>query len=280
MTDDVDFYGFLLAQQPICTQSPLKRELGPELHSKLRAKCNLELGMDLLADKCHSMLLCNVTNDKCIGRPLPDYPEVREALRSLKMPFRESEYRSVGVLMVSTRIDCDKCPFEAICTTPCASQESFMRKKLRDTFEPKEHMLVPYEDFERGKYKALDEYAFEHCELDSAWMDQKLPLDCLTDMQRKVMELTLWERLSQTEVGHKLNIGQPRVALHISRSTEKMYEYGLARKAIREALYVPRRVVDYYVGNMTHQEIANKETKDRSVISKFINKWRDDNGIE
>jgi hypothetical protein len=190
MTDDIRRFGFLLRQLPICTQSPLKLALGPDLHRELRAKYKLELGLDLLDDRCPNSFNCRNIDDECIGRPFPIDNEILKALGTLNVEVSKGIFKGKEVYLAQAIVTCAGCPFAGQCETSCATQDSFLNRNTKPESNPPESSLVPYEDFERGMYKALTPDDVEHCEYGD-WKNQTLPLDCLTPKQRQV---TLPER--------------------------------------------------------------------------------------
>lgn len=276
MTSDVDRFTFLLKQKPICTQTPLKSYLGAEEHRELRAKYKLELGFDLMDDRCPVSFNCKSINSGCIGRPFPFDDRIREALESINVDISIGEYKGIKVYLAKAIVLCDNCPFKASCDSSCATQDSYVRRSVRPESNPPESSLVPYDDFERGIYKALDEAYTQHCEYGD-WINETLPMDCLTPRQREVMEMTLYEGLDQVTIAYRLGIGQDVVSRHKSSAISKMTEFGKARKVLSGLRLIPRSVLDYYVNNLTQQEIADKLGRDRSTVAKNIQKWYKDN---
>ena len=276
MTSDVDRFTFLLKQKPICTQTPIKAFLGAERHRELRAKYKAELGFDLLDDRCPNTFNCKSINNGCIGRPFPLDPEIYEALKSINVEITTGNYKGVDVYMAKAIVLCDNCPFKDSCDTSCATQDSYLRRSVRPDSNPPESSLVPYDDFEKGMYKALDEAYTQHCEYGD-WVDETLPLDCLTDRQREVMEMILYEGLDQVTIAYKLGIGQDVVSRHKTSAIAKMTEFGKARKVISTLKILPRSILDYYVNNLTQQEIADKIGRSQSTVAENIKKWYNDN---
>jgi len=180
MTDDVSRFRFLLRQKPICTQSPIKSALGPEKHRELRAKYKLELGIDLLEDRCPNSFNCRIEGSGCIGRPFPIDPEILQALKTINVTVTTGNYKGKNVYLAEAIVDCSTCPFRVGCENSCPTQDSFLRRSTKPESNPPENSLVPYEDFEKGIYKALEPDSHQHCEYGD-WADEELPLDCLTE---------------------------------------------------------------------------------------------------
>lgn len=270
MTEDINRFGFLLRQKPICTQSPIKQYLGSERHRELRAEYKLSLGIDLLEDRCPNSFNCLSKNEGCFGRPFPKDEEIYKALQTINVTVTTGNYKGKEVYLAEAVVECSNCPFKQGCETSCASQDSYLRRSVRPESNPPEYSLVPYDDFEKGMYTALTPEDVEHCEYGD-WVEEKLPLDCLTVRQRQVIEMTL-EGLEQPVIADSLKISVPRVSQLKSSATKKMTEYGRARKVISEK-GAPRRVIDYYVNNLTQQEIADNEGVGRTSISKYIDRW-------
>lgn len=270
MTQDINRFAFLLRQKPICTQSPIKQALGSERHRELRAHYKLELGIDLLDDRCDNTFNCKTLNQGCAGRPFPKDPEILKALQTLNVTVHDSTHKGREVYKAEAIVECNKCPFRVGCEASCATQDSYLRRNIKPESNPPENTLVPYDDFEKGMYKALSQAYVEHCSY-GEWVEEDLPLDCLSHQQRRVMEMVI-EGLEQPVIAHKLGIGQQRVSTHKARAIARMTEFGRARKVIQEK-GAPQRVVDYYVNNLTQQEIATKEQVERSTIAKSLNSW-------
>jgi DNA-directed RNA polymerase specialized sigma24 family protein len=121
-------------------------------------------------------------------------------------------------------------------------------------------------------YKALTPDDVAHCEYGS-WSNETLPLDCLSPKQRQVVEMTVYQGLDQVVIADKLNITQQVVAKHLKSALDRLSEFGRARKALRDSKVVPQRLVDYYINNMTQQDIADKEGVKQHTISESISKW-------
>jgi len=273
MTDDIRRFGFLLRQQPVCTQSPIKVALGPDRHRELRAKYKLELGIDLLEDRCAAAFNCLLIDSGCIGRPFPIDPEILEALKTLNVDISTGFHKGHEVYLAKATVTCAECPFNGQCITSCATQDSFINRRVKPESNPPESSLVPYEDLERGLYKALTPDDVEHCGY-GEWANESLPLDCLSAKQSQVLEMTLYEGLEQAVIAERLNISQQVVAKHKSAALSRVEEFGKARKAIRSLSVVHPRILDYYVNNLTQQEIADKEGVKQQAVEQSITKWK------
>lgn len=276
MTVDVERFAFLLRQKPICTQSPLKQALGQDLHRDLRAKYKLELEIDLMEDRCPNSFNCISADSGCIGRPFPIDNDIHKALNSINVDVTKGVFKGREVYLAKATVTCSGCPFQGQCETSCATQDSFLNRSIKPESNPPESSLVPYEDLERGMYKALTPDDVQHCEYGD-WVYDVLPLDCLTPKQRQVIEMTLYERLEQAQVAQRLNIRQQVVAKHKQAALTKLEEFGKARKVISNSILTPKRVLDYYINNMTQQQIATKEGTTRQAVDKFIRNWRESN---
>ena len=272
MTDDVKRFTFLIGQKPICTQSPIKSILGSDRHRELRAKYKLELGIDLLDSKCGNVFNCKSLNSGCIGRPFPIDDEIYEALNTINVSVTTGNYKGKDVYLAKAIVDCATCPFKEGCDTSCPTQDSYLRRSVRPESNPPDKSLVPYEDFEKGIYKALDENAMQHCSYGS-WIDESLPLDCLSDRQYEIMQMYLYNNLEYSEISDVLGITKQAVSKHIQRSKSRLEEFSKARKIISKSKSIPQRVIDYYVNNLSKKEISDKEGVDRSSVTKSINNW-------
>lgn len=275
MTIEANLFEFLIKQMPICTQSPVKEVLGRELHRELRAKYKLELGIDLLSDRCDAVFNCKILDSGCIGRPFPKDPQIKDALDTLNVEVSEGSHRGREVYLAKGIVQCSECPYKQSCEVSCPTQESYIRRRVKPDYSPSESMLVPYEDFERGKYKALTSEDVEVCEIGD-WIKEELPLDCLSERQREVMEMILYEKLEQKVIAKRLGISRPTVTNHKASALRRLEEFGKARKVISEH-GAPSRVRDYYLNNMTHGEIADKYDVERSTITKFLSRWYKNN---
>lgn len=278
MTDDIRRFGFLLRQVPICTQSPLRTILGPERHRELRAKYKLELGLDLLDDRCSNVFNCKAIDDGCAGRPFPIDDEIRAALDSLNVTVTTGNFKGRDVYFAQAVVTCQGCPFNGQCEAVCATQDSFISRSTKPESNPPESSLVPYEDYEKGMYKALTPEDVEHCSI-GEWSGEVLPLDCLTSKQRQVIEMTLYEGLEQSVIAARMNSSIPTVAIHLKRGLARLEEFGKARKAINSRKLVPEIVRNYYEDNMTLAQIAASTGLSKQNISQKIGRWRTQVGM-
>lgn len=272
MTDDIRRFGFLLRQVPICTQSPLRTILGPERHRELRARYKLELGIDLLDDRCSNVFNCKVIDDGCAGRPFPIDDEIREALDSLNVTVTTGNFKGRDVYFAQAVVTCQGCPFNGQCEVVCATQDSFISRSTKPESNPPESSLVPYEDYEKGMYRALTPEDVEHCDI-GEWSGEVLPLDCLTPKQRQVIEMTLYDGLEQSVIAAEMGIGKDVVSRHRTSAMSRLEEFGKARKAIRNSRLVPNVVIDYYQNNMSQKQISLKYGKDQGNISRLLKAW-------
>lgn len=271
-----EYYNFLLNQRPVCTQSPLKVLLGTEMHKELRSKYNNEYGFDILADRCPNTFLCKLKNQECIGRPFPVDSLIEECFKSNNMTYSKGVFRGFDVFYLKTQVECSTCPFKSICDNPCASQESYMKRRINPDMEPRDHMLVPYEDYESGKYRALDSRDQEYCK-SGEWSHFSIPWDCLTDRQRQCLEMKVLENLTHSRIGYLLGISSQAVDIHIKYAKKKLEEYGKARSIIFSSEQPNPRVVDYYVNNLTNKQIASKEGSTEYAIEQFLYRWKKSN---
>ena len=194
MTDDVKRFEFLIKQKPICTQTPIKEYIGAERHRELRSKYKLELGIDLLADRCDNIYNCNLKGSGCAGRPFPKDPELLEAYQKINVEIEEVDYKDRPVYLAKAIVDCNTCPFKVGCESSCPTQDSYLNKRRNPDLSPSGSMLVPYEDYEKGKYGPAFELNIDDDSVDhSSWEDESLPLDCLSPKQRQVLEMTLYQ---------------------------------------------------------------------------------------
>lgn len=105
------------------------------------------------------------------------------------------------------------------------------------------------------------------------------PIDCLTDLQRSVIVEMVYNGKSIGEAAKVLPTGCVSTAsVSAKLGLKKMIEYSKARAFIKSA-EAPKRVVQYYVENMSQTEIATLEGVSHTAINRTISKWRKDNGI-
>lgn len=276
MSSDEERFEFLVGQKPICTQSPIKSSLGVEKHRELRAKSKLELGLDLLEDRCPNVFNCKSLNKGCIGRPFPLNSEIYEALKRINVSITTGIYKDHEVYLAEAVVECSKCPFREGCETSCASQDSYLRRSTRSDSNPPDNTLVSYDDLEKGMYNPLPSGDIEHCEFGD-WSLESLPLDCLSPRQSQVIEMTVYKGLEQSVVAAGLGVSVPTVSRHKSRAVRRLTEFGRARRVIAENGETDTRVIDYYMNNLTQQKISKKYSIDQGNLSKDIKKWYSDN---
>lgn len=279
MTMDVERFAFLLLQLPACTQSPVKVALGPDLHRELRAKYKLELGLDLMDDKCGNIFNCILQGSGCIGRPMPLDDQIFKALKSSNCEVTTGNHKGREVYLAKS-ITCGDCPFKVGCASPCATQESYLKRSIKPDLSPREPMLVNFDDYEEGKLGLLA-YTLspetETTEIDYSWMNETLPMDCLTPKQRQVIEMIKFQDLTQVEVAGRLEITRPSVRVHLRRAEIRLKEFARARKILE--IKVDRRAKLYYTDNKSQKEIAKMEGVKQSSISKHLALWRVSNGL-
>lgn len=283
MKTDDKLYKFLLNQKPICTESPLKHLLGSELHVKLRAKYKLELELDLLTDRCPNTWNCVKTNfsGECIGRPFPKDPKILKALKSINLDIEETSFKGVPVLMAKAIVGCSGCPLKESCSNPCPTVESYTNRSTTPDYSPTVDMCINLEEWEAGKYgptiTSIGNYEVsefkEYLEHDSE-PSKELPLDCLTDQQRKIVEMILYEGLEQMFIAKRLGCSQQHISNQYKAAITKMTEFALVREVISKIDSVPGRVRLYYIENKTQQEIADMEGISQDSISKYIDRWK------
>lgn len=282
MTIDVERFAFLLLQLPACTQSPVKVALGVDLHRELRAKYKLELGLDLMDDKCGNIFNCILEGSGCIGRPMPLDDQIYKALKSSNCEITTGNHKGREVYLVKSTT-CVDCPFKVGCASPCATQESYLKRSIRADLSPREPMLVSFDDYEEGKLGLLA-YTLppetEETEIDYSWINESLPMDCLTSKQRQVIEMIKFKDLTQVETAGRLGISKQAVSQSLELAENRLREFALARRAIKSLKNVPRRIKLYYIKNLTEQEIADKLNVLQQSVNTTLRNWRDKNGIK
>lgn len=282
MTMDVERFAFLLLQLPACTQSPVKVALGPDLHRELRAKYKLELGLDLMDDKCSNIFNCILQGSGCIGRPMPLDDQIFKALKSSNCEVTTGNHKGREVYLAKS-ITCGDCPFKVGCASPCATQESYLKRSIKPDLSPREPMLVNFDDYEEGKLGLLA-YTLspetDTTEIDYSWMNETLPMDCLTEQQSQVIEMIKFKDLTQVETAGRLDISQSAVSQSLNLAENRLREFALARRVIKSLKNIPKRVKLYYIKNLTEQEIADKLKVHRTSVNKTLSRWRDNNGIK
>lgn len=272
MTDDAKRFVFLLRQVPFCTLSPVRNLIGAARYKELRAKYKLGLGLDLLEDRCPNSFNCLNVNEGCIGRPFPIDAEIKKALESLNTTVTIGNYKGVDVYLAQATVSCASCPFNGQCESICPTQDSYLNRSTRIESNPPENLLVPYDDYENGVYKALLPEDVEHCEIGD-WAEEELPLDCLTQKQRQVIEMTLYEGLDQATIAVRMDSTIPTVSIHLKRGLARLEEFGKARKAIKQSKLIPNVVVDYYQNNLSQKQISLKYNKNQGNISRLLKEW-------
>lgn len=275
MTLEARRFAFLLRQKPICTQPVLRSALGSDLHRELRAKYKLELGVDLMGDKCASSFNCIAQDSGCIGRPFPIDEQIEEALKSMNVEVERGIFKGREVLLAKATVDCSSCPFRDGCESPCATQESYLKRSVSPDFSPKTNMTVNFESFEQGLHgnlkRLIDEIDEE--DTDSTWRSESLPLDCLTPNQRLVVEGVIYEGKTQIQLSHELGISQQAVSNHYDAAISRLSEFAKARQIIKEH-GCTLRIARYYLHNLTQDEIAQIEGVSQQAITQTITKWR------
>jgi RNA polymerase sigma factor (sigma-70 family) len=280
MTIDVERFAFLLLQLPACTQSPVKVVLGSDLHRELRAKYKLELGLDLMDDKCGNIFNCILQGSGCIGRPMPLDDQIFKALKASNCEVTTGNHKGREVYLAKS-ITCGDCPFNVNCDSPCATQESYLKRSIRSDQSPREPMLVSFDDYEEGKLGLLA-YTLppetEVTEMDYSWMNETLPMDCLSPKQRQVIEMIRFKDLTQVETAGRLGIDQSVVSRQLKLAEDRLREFALARKILKNKL--DKRAVLYYIDNKSQEEIAEMECVKQNTISEHLTKWRLDSGLQ
>lgn len=274
MTDDARRFAFLLRQKPICTQPVLRSILGSQLHKELRAKYKLELGIDLMDDRCANSFNCISQDSGCIGRPFPIDPHIEEALKTFNVQISRGIFKGREVLLAIAGTDCSVCPFREGCESPCATQESYLKRSVKPDLSPKSYMTVNFEDNEYRAFQSLAQaVSSEDTEYDDSWRLESLPLDCLTSNQHRIVEGLIYEGKTQVEVAHELGISQQAVSQQYELSIGKLKEFSEARKVIREK-GCTLRVSRYYVDNMSQVDIAKLEGVSITAVNNTISRWR------
>lgn len=280
MTNNVEKFEFLLRQKPSCTQSPIKSILGAAKYKDLRAKYKLELGIDLLDDRCPNSFNCITSGNGCIGRPFPIDPDIRQSLLSINVETTTDTFKGRAVYIAKSIVTCSECPLFNECQSTCVTQESYLKRTIQPDFSPKGPMLVNIDKYEQGIYGSNIDLTSEYnLDYDGSWKTESLPLDCLSDRQREIIDMNLYQGLDQVTIAHRLNIQQHTVSKHLSSSISKLKEVGKARKVIKSSDSTPSIVIDFYVNNKTHEEIAYVNDISRSYVTKIINKWKENNNM-
>lgn len=276
MADEVSKFTFLIQQKPVCTQSPIKGFLGRERHRELRAKYKAELGIDLMDDRCDAVFTCRVAGIGCIGRPFPRDLEIKQALDSLNVVVSEGQHKGVDVYFAKALVDCSECPLKDNCDTPCASQESYVRRALKPDLSPKDHMLVSYDDYEAGKFGPVIDYTPRESDIepDFSWQYEKLPLDCLSHQQREIVGRIIYKGQDQVRVSCEMNLDKSLVNRQYQASLDRMSEFGKARNLIEEH-GASTRVKMYYIDCKTQQEIAEVEGVSKQSVNKSLSTWKE-----
>ena len=275
MTQDVERFAFLIRQRPVCTQSPLVALLGSERHRELLAKYKLELGIDLLADRCPNSFNCISAQAGCIGRPFPLDVEIAQALSKLNIAVKKGVFKGREVYLGVAIVDCSTCPFVVGCASACATQEAYLKKATRPDLSPKGPQLVSIEKYEQGAYGVVLDLTIENHieEPDRSWVDETLPLDCLSDKQREVVELSIYEGLDQIVIADKLGLKQHTVSNCLSSALLRLSEFGRVRKVIQGLPSVPMEVTEYYLNNLSQEDIASKYNRKQGNVSNTISTW-------
>lgn len=275
MTLDVERFTFLLRQRPVCTQSPVKSSLGPDLHRDLRAKYKLELGLDLLDDRCPNSFNCIAYDSGCIGRPLPIDDSILQALNDINAVVTKGIFKGREVYLAQAQL-CSGCPFSAACDNPCATQEAYLKRSTGPSMSPDYSMTVNFEEYEAGVYGDV-EWANPHVQsdglLDLDWMNETLPLDCLTETQQSVINKVMLEGKTYVQVGYELGVSKQAVEQSHSLAMARLEEFGKARKYIK--LHgASDRIKMYYLNNMIESDIAKIEGVSQQAVNKTVTQWR------
>jgi hypothetical protein len=273
MTDDVERFAFLLRQKPVCTHSPVKTILGKELHRELRAKYKLELGVDLLADRCPNSFNCIATGAGCIGRPFPIDEGIFNALSKLNVVVTKGIFKTREVYLAKSIVTCSECPFFKGCESACVTQESYLKKATKTDMSPTGLQLVSLEDYEHkvyGTHLFVEEWEGES---DRSWIKAELPLDCLTERQRIIVEGILCEGKSQIRLAYELGLDQSTISRNYELGLANIYKFGKARKFIAHNV-VDKEVRMYYIDNKSQSTIAEETGSNQQRVSRIITKWR------
>lgn len=273
----MNFTEFLLKQQPICTTSPLRSKLQPNVFYKLKAKAIKEYGFDMLGDQCLRLRGC-FSESGCIGRPFPDYPEIRAALGHLNLST--DTYRGKTVLVVKAHVKCATCPFKAQCTETCGTINNYIERFNKPQDEPFESNMVPLDWVGTSHLEALSFESFKQTDGDkqekdtiTSWTSDDLAWDCLSGQQRQAVEMRYYDGMEQDEIAQKMNIAQQTVHDHIESGIKRLRKFTQARLAIKSDSSTPWWIKAYFIDGKNEEEIAKKLGKHRSSVNREISKW-------
>lgn len=272
----MNFTEYLIKQQPICTTSPLRGRIKPEEYYKLRAKCIKDYGQNLLDDGCANAFNC-ITTGECIGRPLPDYPEVRSALKHLDMT--EGEYKGKPVIYLKVHVKCDTCPFRSNCTEVCGA--------LNDHFNRRDPLKEPIYDSNTDSLSDvtanyLDKLSYDmYCSPTESpnivqgvrWTTEDMAWDALSDQQRTALEYRFMDGLEQAEIAERMGLNQKTVHEYLESGLARMRKFTQARLAIKAEPKTHWVIKAYFVHNKTQAQIAKKAKKSQQWVNKVMTQW-------
>lgn len=276
MNNDIEIFEFLLKQKPICSQFPLKSELGED-YEYLRLKYKSEYGFDMLDNRCSNTANCKITNKGCIGRPFPKDDLIKEGLKDLNVEVTVGTHRGKEVYMAKAIVDCHNCPLQLNCENTCLTQHSYIERRVRPDREPRTSNLIPYDEWERDGMKDMLDPEELYYDNSSTWANEEIPWDCLTKKQYQCLDLSLNRGYTYKEISFALNIGSSSVQSHIERAKCKLKEWGLARKALKQEFN--KYANEYYNHNKTQKTIAEEYNVRADTVNKSINHWKYKNNV-
>ena len=273
MTPEANLFEFLMSQRPICTNFPVKKELGAD-YDELRLKYKSEYGFDMLSPKCDNSFNCLTLDEGCVGRPFPIDDDILAALNKINVTVTKGYHKGKEVYLAKPLLECSNCPFKDSCEDPCPTVRSYFERSVTPKRDAMSKDLVDFDTWEQGGYKIprLTDEDVQHCEIGD-WIEERLPWDCLSDENREILDLHLNRGLTQKEIAFNTNRSQQYISKSINSSLDRLTKFGRARKAIKESISVPRSVLEYYVNNLTQQEIADKMGKSQQAVAKSLNNW-------
>jgi hypothetical protein len=269
-----NFSRFLKKQTPLCMGLPFYKELVQRnLYFLLSERSESDFqGRNLFDKQCSNAYICDL---ECRGRPIPKYPELEPILDKYNLTEGEWGGQPVWFLKMDT---CSKCPFKGECTRLCPSMDAFNNRK-RNNYDYKLEMAVPMSEvtdewLEKLYYEGEEGEWVNRMKLtreDIAW-------DCLSEPQSAAIMLVLVQGKTFEQAAEVRGINKNALVKSFNSGMERLKEYGLARRALKQDRSC-EFAVDYYLNLMNIQDIANKNHRSVGYIHKVLAEFKEKHQI-
>jgi len=249
---------FKLNQIALCTSFPFYEYLKDDLrlYKELSRRSQRDFGENLLGKYCSKREMCS---DKCLGRPIPNYPELREFVKKREFNVSIGKYKDREVLLVKG-ILCSECPFASKCLKLCNTVESFLDKN-ESTTEPRSERNITY--LEDVHYEDSIEFKPK-----SDKRKSDIPWNVLSVEQIQVVELRALCELTWDEVSIQMNSNKFYCQRIFRRAIKKLKRVGRAIE--RDNIYSNQAVELFITEGLSVKEIANKEGISERAVYKRL----------